>query len=32
MDIRNIKEVPPVVEDGKYLEMIYELQKKLISE
>lgn len=31
MDIRNIKEMPPVVEDGKYLEMIYELQKKLMA-
>ncbi|MCM1438827.1 MAG: hypothetical protein NC131_06400 [Roseburia sp.] len=31
MDIRNIKENPPVVENGKYLEAIYDLQKKLME-
>lgn len=31
MDIRNIKENPPVVEDDKYLEAIYDLQKKLME-
>lgn len=31
MDIRNIKDNPPVVEDGKYLESIFELQKLLMD-
>lgn len=31
MDIRNIKENPPVVENHKYLEEIYDLQKKLME-
>lgn len=31
MDIRNIKECPPVVENGQYLEAIYELQKDLME-
>ena len=31
MDARDIKEVPPVVEGGKYLEAIYSLQKELID-
>lgn len=31
MDSRDIKEVPPTVEDGKYLEKIYELQKELLE-
>lgn len=31
MDARDIKEVPPVVEDGRYLEHIYDLQKELVD-
>lgn len=31
MDARDIKEIPPVVEDGRYLEAIYSLQKELID-
>lgn len=31
MDARDIKETPPVVEEGKYLEQIYSLQKELID-
>lgn len=31
MDIRDIKQEPPVIEDGKYLEKIYELQKELLD-
>lgn len=31
MDIRDVKQEPPVIEDGKYLEKIYELQKKLLD-
>ena len=31
MDIRNIRENPPLVENGKYLEAIFELQKKLME-
>ena len=31
MDARDIKENPPVVEDGKYLDQIYVLQKQLID-
>ena len=31
MDIRNITSEPPVIEDDKYLEEIYELQKSLMQ-
>lgn len=31
MDIRDIKQEPPVIEDGKYLEKIYEFQKELLD-
>ena len=31
MDIRNIKENPPLVRNGKFLEAIYELQKDLME-
>ena len=31
MDVRNIRELPPVVEEGKYLESIWSLQKKLLE-
>lgn len=31
MDIRDVKQEPPVIEDGKYLEKIYELQKELLD-
>lgn len=31
MDVRNIKEQAPQVENGKYLEEIWELQKKLLE-
>lgn len=31
MDIRDIKQEPPVIEYGKYLEKIYELQKELLD-
>lgn len=31
MDIRNIKENPPVVKEGKYLESIFELQASLME-
>lgn len=32
MDSRDIQQEPPVIEDGKYLEKIYELQMDLINE
>lgn len=32
MDSRDIKQEPPVIEDGRYLEKIYELQMNLINE
>ena len=32
MDIRDIHEEPPVIEDGRYLDKIYELQWDLINE
>lgn len=32
MDARDIREEPPVIEDGRYLEKIYELQMNLINE
>ena len=32
MDARDIQENPPVIEDGRYLEKIYELQQNLIDE
>ena len=32
MDARDIKQEPPVVEEGRYLEKIYELQMNLINE
>ena len=31
MDARDIKEIPPVVEEGRYLEALYSLQKELID-
>lgn len=31
MDSRNVKEATPVIEDGKYLEKIYDLQKGLLE-
>ena len=31
MDIRDIKEEPEIVENGKFLEKIYELQKVLLD-
>ena len=32
MDIRDIHEEPPIIEDGRYLDKIYELQWDLINE